>query len=71
VHGRVLVNMDEGRRRLEHLRQEPRVPLTVLGREDWYHHVTLRGHGAWIEVTPWPAWAVIEAWTGGRDRGVR
>jgi hypothetical protein len=25
----------------------------------------------WIEVTPWPAWAVIEAWTGGRDRGVR
>ena len=39
VDGRVL-NMDEGRRRLEHLRQEPRVSLTVLGREDWYHHVT-------------------------------
>jgi Pyridoxamine 5'-phosphate oxidase len=41
VDGRVLVNMDEGRRRLEHLRHEPRVSLTVLGREDWYHHVTL------------------------------
>ena len=52
VDGRVLVNMDEGRRRLEHLRQEPRVSLTVLGREDWYHHVTLRGHVA--ELMPDP-----------------
>ena len=52
VDGRVLVNMDEGRRRLEHLRQEPRVLITVLGREDWYHHVTLRGHVA--ELMPDP-----------------
>jgi hypothetical protein len=37
VDGRVLVNMDEGRRRLEHVRQEPRVSITVLGRADWYH----------------------------------
>ncbi|MFZ0377886.1 MAG: PPOX class F420-dependent oxidoreductase [Solirubrobacteraceae bacterium] len=99
VDDRVLVNMDEGRRRLEHLRQEPQVSLTVLGREDWYHHVTLHGHvaelmpdpqftdidrlsehytgraypqrdrgrvSAWIEVTSWHAWAVIEPWTGGR-----
>ena len=28
--GRVLVNMDEGRRRLEYLRANPRVSLTVL-----------------------------------------
>jgi PPOX class probable F420-dependent enzyme len=41
--GRVLVNMDEGRKRLRHLREEPRVSITVLGRDDWYHHVTLRG----------------------------
>jgi PPOX class probable F420-dependent enzyme len=41
--GRVLVNMDEGRRRLDYIRQDPRVSITVLGREDWYHHVTLRG----------------------------
>ncbi len=34
VDGRVIVNMDEGRRRLEHLRQEPRVSITVLGRDD-------------------------------------
>ena len=46
MDGRVLVKMDEGQRRPEHLRQEPRVSLAVLGREDWYHHVTLRGHAA-------------------------
>ena len=52
VDGRVLVNMDEGRRRLEHLRQEPRVSITVLGREDWYHHVTLHGHVADLVADP-------------------
>ncbi len=26
--------------------------------------------GAWIEVTSWHAWAVIEPWTAGRDRRV-
>ena len=32
VDGRVLVNMDEGRRRLEHLRQEPgsRLPCSAV-----------------------------------------
>jgi PPOX class probable F420-dependent enzyme len=41
--GRLLVNMDEGRKRLEYLRRDPRVSLTVIGGEDWYYHVTLRG----------------------------
>ena len=50
--GRVLVNMDEGWRRLEHLRQELRVSIAVLGREDWYHHVTLRGHVAELMADP-------------------
>jgi PPOX class probable F420-dependent enzyme len=40
---RVLVNMDEGRRRLEHLRSDPRVSLTVLDEESWYTHVSLVG----------------------------
>jgi PPOX class probable F420-dependent enzyme len=40
--GRVLVNMDAGRRRLEYLRQDPRVSLTVLG-EDWYDHISIQG----------------------------
>ncbi|HEX7300159.1 MAG TPA: PPOX class F420-dependent oxidoreductase [Solirubrobacteraceae bacterium] len=42
-NGRVLVNMDEGRQRLGHLRHDPRVSITVLAKDDWYHHVTLRG----------------------------
>jgi PPOX class probable F420-dependent enzyme len=41
--GRVLVNLDESRRRLDYLRADPRVSLTVLDGEDWYRHVSLRG----------------------------
>ncbi|GAA3789454.1 PPOX class F420-dependent oxidoreductase [Streptomyces chiangmaiensis] len=44
--GRVLVNMDEGRARLKHLRRDPRVSLTVLDKEDWYTHVTVIGRVA-------------------------
>jgi PPOX class probable F420-dependent enzyme len=41
--GRALVNMDEGRRRLEYLRENPRVSLTVLDADEWYRHITLHG----------------------------
>jgi PPOX class probable F420-dependent enzyme len=51
-NGRVLVNMDEGRKRLEHMRREPRVSITVLRAEDWYQHVTLLGRVAAIEPDP-------------------
>jgi PPOX class probable F420-dependent enzyme len=44
--GRVLVNMDEGRKRLEHIRNDPRVTLTVLDEANWYTHLTLVGHVA-------------------------
>lgn len=40
--GRLLVNMDEGRARLEWMRADPRVSLTVL-MEDWSKHLSLRG----------------------------
>jgi PPOX class probable F420-dependent enzyme len=40
---RILVNMDEGRARLEHLRHDPRVSLTALAQDDWYTHVSVRG----------------------------
>ncbi|WP_214408877.1 PPOX class F420-dependent oxidoreductase [Sphaerisporangium fuscum] len=46
--GRVLINMDEGRKRLDHIRNDPRVSLTVLDGDDWYTHVTLIGHVAEI-----------------------
>ncbi|MFE9644781.1 PPOX class F420-dependent oxidoreductase [Streptomyces sp. NPDC006365] len=41
--GRVLVNMDEGRKRLDHMRNEPRITLTVLDEANWYTHITLIG----------------------------
>jgi PPOX class probable F420-dependent enzyme len=47
--GRVLVNMDATRRRLENMRRDPHVSLTVIGAEDWYHQVTLRGRAIRIE----------------------
>jgi PPOX class probable F420-dependent enzyme len=47
--GRVLVNMAASRKRLEHLRQDPHVSLTVLAADDWYRHVTLRGRVASLE----------------------
>jgi PPOX class probable F420-dependent enzyme len=51
--GRVLVNMDATRKRLEHIRQEPRVSITVTGPgEDWLRQVTLRGRATTIEDDP-------------------
>lgn len=47
--GRVLVNMDEGRRRLENFRHEPRVSITVLDGESWYRHITLHGRATLVE----------------------
>ncbi|GAA3511320.1 PPOX class probable F420-dependent enzyme [Streptosporangium album] len=44
--GRILVNMDEGRKRLDHLRNDPRVTLTVLDKDDWYTHISIIGHVA-------------------------
>jgi hypothetical protein len=39
----VLVNMDEGRKRLQHMREDPRVTLTVLDETDWHTHVSIIG----------------------------
>ena len=43
VDGMILLNMAATRARLEHIRREPRVSLTVLDVDDWYTHVTLTG----------------------------
>ncbi len=40
---RVLLNMDAGRKRLEYLRADPRVSLTVMDAGDWYTHISLQG----------------------------
>jgi PPOX class probable F420-dependent enzyme len=50
--GRVLVNMDEGRKRLEHMRHDPRVALDVLDESNWYTHLSITGHvHEWREDT--------------------
>jgi len=41
--GRILINMDESRKRLDYLRKDPRVSLTVLDEGDWNTHVSLQG----------------------------
>ncbi len=50
--GRILVNMDEGRKRLEYMRAEPRVTLTVLDADSWYTHVSLQGRVAELRDDP-------------------
>src|SRR5579862_1840118 len=40
--GRVLLSMSDTARRLDHLRRNPNVALTILG-DDWYQHVSLLG----------------------------
>jgi PPOX class probable F420-dependent enzyme len=46
--GRVLVNMADTRKRLEHMRRDPRVSLTVVDKDVWYNQVTLRGRAVEI-----------------------
>lgn len=42
--GKVLVNLDAGRKRLAHLRADPRLSITVLdGDAGWHRHVSLQG----------------------------
>lgn len=41
--GRILINLDIGRKRLDHLRRDPRVSLTALNDGDWYTHVSVQG----------------------------
>ena len=40
--GRILVNLDSGRRRLAHLRRDPRFAIDVIDGTDWYSHVALQ-----------------------------
>ena len=40
---RILVNMDQGRKRLDYLRKDPRVSLTALDEAGWYTHVSVQG----------------------------
>jgi PPOX class probable F420-dependent enzyme len=50
--GRILVNMDEGRKRLDYMRKDPRVSVTVLDGDQWYTHVSVQGRVVQIEEDP-------------------
>lgn len=39
----VMVTMDAGRKRLDYLREDPRVSLTALKAGDWYTQVSVQG----------------------------
>lgn len=51
-NGRVLVNMDEGRKRLGHVRNDPRVTLTVLDSDNWYTHISIIGRVVELREDP-------------------
>lgn len=50
--GRILVNMADSRKRLDYLRQDPRVSVTVLGSDSWYSHVSVQGRVVSLEQDP-------------------
>jgi PPOX class probable F420-dependent enzyme len=45
-HGQIVLNMDAGRKRLDYLRHDPRVSLTVLDEAGWHTHVSVTGRVA-------------------------
>jgi PPOX class probable F420-dependent enzyme len=57
VDGRVLLTMDASGHRIQNLRRDPRVALTVLG-ESWYNHVSLLGRV--VEIGDDPEFAAID-----------
>ena len=56
--GLVLLNMNASRKRLGHMRADPRVALTILAADDWYQHVSLIGRVR--ELRPDPDLADID-----------
>ena len=49
---RLLLNMDESRRRLEYMRLNPRVALTAMEEGNWSRQVSLMGRVVSIEPDP-------------------
>lgn len=55
---RILLNMHESRRRLDYLRNDPRVSLTIFDGPNWYAHVSLQGRA--VQITDDPDSAVAD-----------
>jgi PPOX class probable F420-dependent enzyme len=49
-NGRVLVNMDNRRKRIDYLRKDPRISLTAMDPADWITHLSVQGRVVeWVE----------------------
>lgn len=47
--GRILLNMDDSRKRLAYMQPGAPVALTVMSEDDWYYHISFRGVVASLE----------------------
>ena len=67
---RIHLNLDADRVRLQHIRRDPRVALSVIASEDWYTHVSIQGRV--VEIADDPDLSGIDAlsthYTGGPNR---
>lgn len=52
VDDRIHLNLDAGRVRLQHLRRDPRIALSVIASEDWYTHASIQGRVVEIADDP-------------------
>lgn len=50
--GRILVNMDGSRKRLDHLRHDPRVSLSAMDPDDYFTHISVIGRVAELVDDP-------------------
>ena len=48
--GQIVVNMDNGRKRIDYLKADPRISLSAMDPADWVTHVSVQGRIVeWIE----------------------
>lgn len=52
VDDRIHLNLDADRVRLQHIRRDPRVALSVIASEDWYTHASIQGRVVEIAEDP-------------------
>lgn len=59
VGDRIHLNLDAGRVRLQHMRRDPRVALSIIDADEWTTHVSIQGRVT--EIVDDPALAGIDS----------
>lgn len=59
VDDRIHLNLDTGRVRLQHMRRDPRVALSIMDADEWTTHVSIQGRVT--EITEDPDLAGIDS----------